>query len=713
MSLEQIASGLFNFDPTRGLAVGTQMGSTMMDIALREQAMKFQVAADAANAQLSGERNALARRSQMFNELTENLNRFDRQAAEQQAGAFNQGLVDRYAGGGSPGFTGGSSVSAGSDYPGQGSPTPVASAEPQREFSYSDAGDFNTVPSEAPAASAPAELAITMNQPTPIGAGGATVQAPEPSFSTAPAPTAPVGGANPATIQGSASARMEQRRMGREVNLSGRAAQPRNDFRRAPAPVSFAGGPSMTPNVTVEAASSIPDVPVFDGAHRIRVDVPFDGTPANIRYNNPGASYPRPRDNAFGLEGYGVIGGGHLIGKYPTPVHGAASNMDLFSKSYTGMTIQGAVNKWRGGNGSLNVPDGYSPSQVIDEKFVTDRDTMTDFFQKMSAHESSRFSMPSDQWGQAFDLYAAGGIQGRGDSPAPPVRDDVAGVAPATPDGGINAGLFPQPDQQQAARFYGPQEAAPTATPPTGPEIRLPEQAAAEDARKLFQANNQAKVQSVQKLSELRTREVELADALRRIDSRDPFARMQANQLTAQYARVRSSLEAAEELHRGILEREKITGQSLIDAEAALKVASDRQRGYQRAVPDAGIQVSPEDVFNRYVDADPRTRMQMKASFVGDDAMMKRLAVADDYLKSQGGTADDRVWKIGGSEYTLKDLVEFYDPNALDNSVSDFVNKDPKLRREVEAAKGAQSPAESGAPANGVDPVKAGIDKLF
>jgi hypothetical protein len=49
---------------------------------------------------------------------------------------------------------------------------------------------------------------------------------------------------------------------------------------------------------------------------------------ASFRYNNPGAQYPSARAARFGQTGYGIIGGGHKIARFPSPVNGAASNFD-------------------------------------------------------------------------------------------------------------------------------------------------------------------------------------------------------------------------------------------------------------------------------------------------------------------------------------------------------------------------------------------------
>ena len=99
-------------------------------------------------------------------------------------------------------------------------------------------------------------------------------------------------------------------------------------------------------------------------------DVPTNGQPASIRYNNPGAQYPSTRAAAFGQLGYGIIGGGHKIAHFPHPVNGAAANFDLMYRNYTGMTIGAAGDKWTGGNG-FGVP-GYDPNAILTTGMMDD-----------------------------------------------------------------------------------------------------------------------------------------------------------------------------------------------------------------------------------------------------------------------------------------------------------------------------------------------------
>ena len=139
-------------------------------------------------------------------------------------------------------------------------------------------------------------------------------------------------------------------------------------------------------------------------SYQNKVNVPKSEGAANVRYNNPSAAYPRKADEKYGVEGYGIIGGGHKIAKFPTPVHGAAANFDLFAENYTGMTFKAAMKKWRGRTSP--VPKGYSSNEVIDEDFLNDPAQAIDFFKKMALHESPDFKGMSDaDWRSAWDMW--------------------------------------------------------------------------------------------------------------------------------------------------------------------------------------------------------------------------------------------------------------------------------------------------------------------
>src|SRR5438105_1787173 len=100
-----------------------------------------------------------------------------------------------------------------------------------------------------------------------------------------------------------------------------------------------------------------------------RVDV--SGTePASFRYNNPGAQYPSAEAAQFGQIGYGIIGGGHKIACFPSPVNGAAANLDLLHRKYTGMAIGPAGKQWTGAYG-FGVP-GYDPNSILTKQMLDD-----------------------------------------------------------------------------------------------------------------------------------------------------------------------------------------------------------------------------------------------------------------------------------------------------------------------------------------------------
>ena len=73
---------------------------------------------------------------------------------------------------------------------------------------------------------------------------------------------------------------------------------------------------------------------------------------------------------AFGQLGYGIIGGGHKIARFPHPVNGAAANFDLLRRNYVGMTIGAAGAKWTGDNG-FGIP-GYDPNAILTAEMVDD-----------------------------------------------------------------------------------------------------------------------------------------------------------------------------------------------------------------------------------------------------------------------------------------------------------------------------------------------------
>jgi hypothetical protein len=112
----------------------------------------------------------------------------------------------------------------------------------------------------------------------------------------------------------------------------------------------------------------------------------------------------------FGTTGTGVIGGGHLIANFPTPVHGAAANMENLRRHYLGLTIDQAMRKWSGGSRAVPGPLGhYDPRTVITEDMLNDSNFMIPFMKAVASGEApGRYPMTQEQWDRAFEWYRAG-----------------------------------------------------------------------------------------------------------------------------------------------------------------------------------------------------------------------------------------------------------------------------------------------------------------
>ncbi|WP_051386864.1 peptidoglycan-binding domain-containing protein [Bradyrhizobium sp. ARR65] len=128
---------------------------------------------------------------------------------------------------------------------------------------------------------------------------------------------------------------------------------------------------------------------------------------ASFRYCNPGAQYPSARAARFGQTGYGIIGGGHKIARFPSPVNGAASNFDLLQRGYVGMRIGEAGVKWTGANG-FGVP-GYDPNATLTKDMVNDPAQAIPLLKAIANRESGKGNnLTEEQWRQAHQMFKAG-----------------------------------------------------------------------------------------------------------------------------------------------------------------------------------------------------------------------------------------------------------------------------------------------------------------
>jgi hypothetical protein len=155
------------------------------------------------------------------------------------------------------------------------------------------------------------------------------------------------------------------------------------------------------------------------GAGGIGILAPISGhMPASIRYNNPGAQWPRSGDTKFGAIGYGRLADGNLIERFSDPSQGAAANMALFASHYVGMRLGAAGAKWTGGHG-FGVP-GYNPNMIVTREMMNDPNFVIPFFKAIAGREAGRPSPLNDeQWMRGFQIFQHGGI---GASAVPPPK---------------------------------------------------------------------------------------------------------------------------------------------------------------------------------------------------------------------------------------------------------------------------------------------------
>jgi hypothetical protein len=669
MSLENIAAGLFNFDPTRSAQIGNSMGAQMMEVALRSQQMQLDAGAKWDQAALAADRNAMSRRTQMFNEMTANLNRFDAKAKEGQAAMNNDALVSSYSGsgGGGGGGGGGSSQalygpSSLPAYPGQGEATPAISPA-VNDAQYLDAptDGFNSAAQADPNAATPAPNL----QPAPINQ------------------TATIGGATPATVDSD------------QASFSGAPAMPQvqDIVRSNQGQVSFSQPSAQNQTVRPNAiqmgqggpANQAPDYGTFPdfletdqnsrvspqqlngfmvkqiASSKLNGFVPRDGEQYGI---TTGA----PEEWAKYMVGLSELESGHRttvvgdVGRFPGNSNGLyqlspndAQNYGLRDRPFTMAELQDAT-------------ENAKSAVAIHEKLVTEDGVIA------GRKDDGGWAGASRYWG--------------------PLR---RGVNPINTESARSIGQA----EPQAAGL--PQSSA-MADGGLFPDELLPEGRAVADTRTSFQQTLEEKKETTMRLFELRRQDMELQAATAAVDPRAPNARMTLFQLGRERAAVNANLQQFEMQNKSILEREQKLSKALVDGEAALKMARDQQGAYMRTTPEAQPVIDRESMVDAYLDAEPRERIKMRTRFAEDKGLLGSFDMADDFMKNQ--TGDTRTWKVGGDDYTLAEIAQFYtptNPNSIEkpDGVQTLVESNPKLKAEVMAIQGqsapVQAPASSGA----------------
>jgi hypothetical protein len=280
-----------------------------------------------------------------------------------------------------------------------------------------------------------------------------------------------------------------QRRLMSEIyqsDIAAQGVQPPAAAGAAPtASTSYGGGGETPPAVAAidRAITPATDSGVSEGGYNsidAAANAPQPGTTgttpgqyANVRFNNPGAAYPGRDATAYGSTGSDTIGGGNRIANFPSPVHGAAANLSLLSRAYTGMPISAAVNKWSGGSRS-DVP-GFDPNTVLTPEMLNDPKTAIPLMQGITSGEApGKYPMTPDQWQMAHQWFTQGG--------PPPGEGGGRNAIAAT----LATRQQPQPPPAPAVGADQPGQALALTAPPSSPAI-----AAAPPAEPIRQAPTQ------------------------------------------------------------------------------------------------------------------------------------------------------------------------------------------------------------------------------
>ena len=233
------------------------------------------------------------------------------------------------------------------------------------------------------------------------------------------------------------------------------------------------GMPALSPQIA--AMTVVPEVPEPPAAPRMpsapKAPAPYDPkAPAAVRYNNPGAMYPGPSSRKYGSDRYEIIGGGHKIAVFPDAESGAAAQFDLLDRSYSGMRLSKAIEKWSGGNSSrdytLTVASelGMHPGDKLTSEMLRDPDFAVRLAKSKSKWESGvEYPLDDNQWKSAHArAFGGGNMSGRMALGGPQVSD---GSGDPNLSGGAGADALPP----LPSGFTLDGGAAPAATPNANP----------------------------------------------------------------------------------------------------------------------------------------------------------------------------------------------------------------------------------------------------
>lgn len=141
---------------------------------------------------------------------------------------------------------------------------------------------------------------------------------------------------------------------------------------------------------------------------------------ASIRYRNPGAMWGSPRANKWGATATISLkdgtGQNNTIANFPTFVQGAAAQFDLWRAVYTGLTLEGAIKKWSGGNSStaymnfLNKQTGISNTTRITADLLAGAKGLKLMKAQAQWEAGKPYPMTDPEWKKAQDMVFRGAV---------------------------------------------------------------------------------------------------------------------------------------------------------------------------------------------------------------------------------------------------------------------------------------------------------------
>lgn len=134
------------------------------------------------------------------------------------------------------------------------------------------------------------------------------------------------------------------------------------------------------------------------------------GSAASVRNNNPGAQWPGSVASQFGATGSENVAGGNKIATFDDPVKGAAAEMALLDKNYSGMPLGAAISKWSGGNSGaayaahIAKDTGLTPDTVISPQLLRGPQGVALAKSMANWEAGGQYPLSDQQWEQAHQL---------------------------------------------------------------------------------------------------------------------------------------------------------------------------------------------------------------------------------------------------------------------------------------------------------------------